>query len=66
MRFTLMEWNERVQCTKDLSKLTLCHDVQLQHGLIVHLVGKLRISAALVRNWCQDKWNEAFKYIKLE
>lgn len=32
-----MERNERVQSTKDLSKLTLCHDVQLQHGLIVYL-----------------------------
>ncbi len=37
MRFTFMKRNERVQCTKDLSKLTLCQDVQLQHGLIVHL-----------------------------
>lgn len=47
--FTLMERNERVQCTKDLSKLTLCHDVQLQHGLVVHLAahsnGKGRINA---------------------
>lgn len=33
-----MERNERVQSPKDLSKLTLCHDVQLQHGLIVYLV----------------------------
>lgn len=32
-----MKRNERVQSPKDLSKLTLCHDVQLQHGLIVYL-----------------------------
>lgn len=32
-----MERNERVQSPKDLSQLTLCHDVQLQHGLIVYL-----------------------------
>lgn len=36
-----MERNERVQSTKDLSKLTLCHDVQLQHGLIVHLTSHI-------------------------
>lgn len=34
---TFMERNESVQSAKDLSKLTLCQDVQLQHGLIVHL-----------------------------
>lgn len=32
-----MERNERVQSPKDLSKLTLRHDFQLQHGLIVNL-----------------------------
>lgn len=32
-----MEGDEWVQSTEDLSKLTLCHYVQLQHGLIVHL-----------------------------
>lgn len=36
--FTLMEGDERIQGTKDLSKFALCHDVQLQHGLIIHLV----------------------------
>lgn len=32
-----MEGDEWVQSPEDLSKLTLCHYVQLQHGLIVHL-----------------------------
>lgn len=36
--FTLMERNERVQCTEDLAELALRHDRQLQHGLVVHLV----------------------------
>lgn len=35
--FTCMEGNEGFQSPKDLSKLTLRHDVQLQHGIIVHL-----------------------------
>lgn len=35
--FTFMERNERVQRTEDLSKFTLCQNVQLQHGLIIHL-----------------------------
>lgn len=35
--FTFVERNERVQSTEDLSQFTLCHDVQLQHGLIIHL-----------------------------
>lgn len=37
-----MERYERVQSAKDLPKFTLCHDVQLQHGLIVHLVARAR------------------------
>lgn len=36
-RFTFMERNEGVQSAEDLSKLALCHDVQLQHGLVVNL-----------------------------
>lgn len=35
--FTFVERNERVQSTEDLSQFTLGHDVQLQHGLIIHL-----------------------------
>lgn len=38
---TLMERNKRVQCAEDLSKFTLCHDVQFQHGLIVHLAAEV-------------------------
>lgn len=33
-----MKGDERVQGTKDLNELTLCHDIQLQHGLIIDLV----------------------------
>lgn len=33
-----MQGNERVQSAKDLSQLTLSHDVQLEHGLVIHLV----------------------------
>lgn len=36
-----MERDERVQGTEDLSELALCHDVQLQHGLIIHLVAQV-------------------------
>lgn len=39
---TLMERDERVEGTKDLSKLALCHDVQLQHGLIIHLGAQVK------------------------
>lgn len=39
---TLMERYERVEGTKDLSELALCHDVQLQHGLIIHLVAQVK------------------------
>lgn len=39
---TLMEGDERIQGTKDLSKFALCHDVQLQHGLIIHLVARVK------------------------
>lgn len=72
-----MERNERVQRTKDLSKLTLCQDVQLQHGLIVHLVAHRDREAKVrkhevqkevyqsVRNLCQGNWRETFKYIQL-
>lgn len=37
-----MEGDERIQGTKDLSKFALCHDVQLQHGLIIHLVARVK------------------------
>lgn len=37
-----MERDERVEGTKDLSELALRHDVQLQHGLIVHLVAQVK------------------------
>lgn len=51
--FTLMERNERVQCTKDLSKFTLCQDVQLQHGLIVNLVSNGAERIKVVQKGCE-------------
>lgn len=39
---TLMERDESVQGTKDLSQLALCQDVQLQHGLIIHLQAQVK------------------------
>lgn len=58
-----MERNEGVQCPKDLSKLALRHDVQLQHGLIVHLGAKVRkeykcTAERNVGNWhLEVKWH---------
>lgn len=61
-----MERNEGVQCPKDLSKLTLRHDVQLQHGLIVHLVAKVRkeykCTAWEIDVW---RWNCTLWHIRL-